>query len=119
MGLFRQTQGCSRTFSTARDTSSNVLFVYGTLKRGYTNYQRYLGPAERHKKAVFLGEAVTQERYPMVIRPLHMLPSTCGPVLMDKVGTGSCIKGEVFRVDDDTLTAWDILEGVSSGHYYK
>merc|ERR1712224_924768 len=39
---------------------------------------------------------------------------------MDGVpGVGQCIAGEVFRVDDSTLAAMDILEGVRSGYYYK
>lgn len=95
------------------------IFVYGTLKRGLTNHQRYLGVAERYGKAAFVGTATTLDAFPLVVRPPHMLPATCGPVLMDKNGSGHRIHGEVFRLDDEALEAMDILEGVRSGLYYK
>lgn len=95
------------------------IFVYGTLKRGLTNYQRYLGVAERYGKAAFVGTATTLDAFPLVVRPPHMLPATCGPVLTDKAGSGHRIHGELFRLDDETLEAMDILEGVRSGLYYK
>merc|ERR1719401_2219273 len=101
------------------DLPRHRLFVYGTLKRGFTNYQRYLGLAEERGKAEFIGEAVTLESFPLVVRPAHMPPATCGPVLMDCPGKGHPIRGEVFLVDDSTLEAMDILEGVRSGHYYS
>lgn len=98
---------------------NHSMFVYGTLKRGYTNYERYLGLALERGKSRFVGRATTVERCPLVVRPVHIKPKTCGPVLMDQVGTGHCIKGEVYKIDDSTLEAMDILEGVHSGAYYK
>ena len=100
-------------------TARHLLFVYGTLKRGYTNWQRYLGIAESHGAAHFVGSAETVEAFPMVIRPEGMAPATRAPVLMDVPGTGEVICGEVFRVDDRCLEAMDILEGVRSGAYFK
>ena len=97
----------------------HLLFVYGTLKRGYTNWQRYLGIAESHGAAHFVGSAETVEAFPMVIRPEGMAPATRAPVLMDVPGTGEVICGEVFRVNDRCLEAMDILEGVGSGVYFK
>lgn len=97
----------------------HCLFVYGTLKRGCTNHQRYLGLAEERGKAKFIGTGTTSKKFPMVVRPAHIAPPTRAPVLMDRVGTGHQIKGEIFRVDDSTLEAMDILEGVRSGFYYK
>jgi len=98
---------------------ARALFVYGTLKRGLTNYRRYLGPAEEHGKATFLGAATTLERFPLVVRPAHMLPATRAPVLISCAGTGHRVSGEVFRVDDSTMDALDILEGVHRGVYHK
>eukprot|EP00931_Biecheleriopsis_adriatica_P121198 TRINITY_DN96292_c0_g1_i1.p1 TRINITY_DN96292_c0_g1~~TRINITY_DN96292_c0_g1_i1.p1 ORF type:complete len:322 (-),score=53.29 TRINITY_DN96292_c0_g1_i1:292-1257(-) len=98
---------------------SHTVFVYGTLKRGFTNYLRYLGVAERHGKALFVGGAETREAFPMVIRPKHIPPPSAGPVLMDRPGVGHRIQGEVFQLDDNTLEALDILEGVRNGFYYK
>lgn len=94
---------------------SHLLFVYGTLKRGFTNHCRYLGEAEAHGKAHFLSCAMTVDSFPLVVRPA----STRAPVLMDRAGSGHRIHGEVFMVDDSTLEAMDLLEGVRTGHYYK
>ena len=60
-------------------TARHLLFVYGTLKRGYTNWQRYLGIAESHGAAHFVGSAETVEVFPMVIRPEGMAPATRAP----------------------------------------
>ena len=95
------------------------IFVYGTLKRGYTNYMRYLGVAENHGGATFIDHAATKSRFPLVVRPSHMLPATRGPVLMDREGEGHVIRGELYDMDDRTLAAMDILEGVKDGYYYK
>merc|ERR1719296_199485 len=92
-----------------------ALFVYGTLKRGFTNYERYLGVAETAGKATFMGEATTVTAYPAVVHPAR----TRAPVLMDCPGRGHCIAGEIFEVDDDTLEAMDILEGVKAGNYHQ
>ncbi|CAJ1436102.1 unnamed protein product, partial [Effrenium voratum] len=75
------------------------VFVYGTLKRGFTNHVRYLGLAEKCRKAVYAGRAKTRLRFPMVLRPPHVEPTTVAPVLMDKEGAGHHIHGEVYRVD--------------------
>ena len=97
----------------------SILFVYGTLKRGLTNYERYLGHAEARGAARFLGSGRTTGSFPVVVRPASMAPATRGPVLLDRPGTGYRIHGELFAVDDRTLEAMDLLEGVRSGHYYK
>ena len=98
---------------------STLLFVYGTLKRGYTNFERYLSLAEAHGGAVFVCHAETVDAFPLVVRPVEMAPATCGPVLMDLPGTGHQIAGEIYRIDERTLKAMDLLEGVGRGHYYK
>ena len=96
-----------------------LIFVYGTLKRFFTNHVRYLSVAECHGGAKLLHYAVTVHQYPLVIRPPHLLPATCGPVLVDREGDGHCIRGEVWEMDERTVAAMDILEGVKEGHYYK
>ena len=97
----------------------HLIFVYGTLKRGFTNWHRYLGVAESHGAAHYVGAAQTVDAFPMVVRPPEMAPTTCAPVMMDLAGTGSRVMGEVYRVDDRTLEALDLLEGIKSGAYYK
>mmetsp|Transcript_15813 Transcript_15813/g.45079 ORF Transcript_15813/g.45079 Transcript_15813/m.45079 type:complete len:323 (+) Transcript_15813:87-1055(+) len=95
-----------------------ALFVYGTLKRGLTNYDRYLAVAEANGKAAFVGEGTLTVRLPMVLRPKDMPPTTQAPILMDKEGTGHHIPGEVFEVDRSTLEAMDILERVGLPNGY-
>lgn len=105
----------------SRDSAYNksLIFVYGTLKRGYTNHVRYLSVAEISGAATLAYHAVTVSKFPLVIRPPNLLPATCGPVLMDREGDGHCIRGEVWEMDERTVAAMDILEGVRDGHYYK
>jgi len=100
-------------------STSHAIFVYGTLKRGFTNYTRYLGVAETEGKAVFLGEATTTSRFPMTLRPPHLVPATNAPLLLDSEGVGEPVCGEVFEVDDSTLEAMDLLEGIRKGKYHR
>jgi len=100
-------------------SDSHAIFVYGTLKRGFTNYARYLGLAEVAGKAAFLGEATTTVRFPMTLRPPHLAPATNAPLLLDSEGVGELVCGEVFEVDSCTLEAMDILEGVNKGKYHR
>lgn len=113
------------------------VFVYGTLKRGFENYRRYLGIAEACRKAAFVADALTIEKFALVVRPSDLPPSTRGPVLMDiregdahpsgpagagcETYTGSTheIEGEVYDMDASTFEAMDILEGVKSNYYYR
>eukprot|EP00747_Dinoflagellata_sp_TGD_P131648 gnl/TRDRNA2_/TRDRNA2_174992_c0_seq2.p1 gnl/TRDRNA2_/TRDRNA2_174992_c0~~gnl/TRDRNA2_/TRDRNA2_174992_c0_seq2.p1 ORF type:complete len:185 (-),score=27.71 gnl/TRDRNA2_/TRDRNA2_174992_c0_seq2:102-656(-) len=98
-----------------------TIFVYGTLKRGFTNYKRYLGVAEAAGKAKFLGCAETSESFLLASR------ATRGPVLMEPPSLeagcqrAGCqrVKGEVYSVDDSTFQAMDLLEGVDTGNYYR
>ena len=62
----------------------HLLFVYGTLKRGYTNHTRYLSVAEAHGGARFVGCGMTAEQFALVLRPKHLPPATCGPVMFEE-----------------------------------
>ena len=99
------------------------VFVYGTLKRGYTNYHRYLKKAVDAKRAKFIGSGTTKSKYPLVLRPHTRLPATRGPILMDTHNSSSdswgVIRGDIFELDAAALEAMDILEGVKEGYYYK
>jgi len=118
----------SRQVSTNSNSNTNTntntrIFVYGTLLRGYTNYQRYLKHAVEGGKAALLGTARTVQSYPLILRPLTYPPATRGPMLLSDHGSPSNdwvqIDGEVYDVTADVLEALDILEGVPSGCYYK
>lgn len=103
----------------ARGDLQHTVFVYGTLKRLFTNHVRYLGVSENRGGARYLGRAQSVEKYPLVVRPKHLLPATLAPVLLDAPGAGYQIKGEVFKVDGSTLEGLDLLEGVNKGLYYQ
>ena len=74
------------------------IFVYGTLKRGFPNHGLMDG-------ARFIGEAMTVERYPMVVQGRHF-----SPVIMPEPGSGHRIVGELWEVDDQMLVVLDDLE---------
>ena len=75
-----------------------LIFVYGTLLKGRSNHHRYLSTA------MFLGEGV------IIGYILYDLGSYPG-VKRSKKGV---VKGEVYKVDAQTLAAIDMLEGKGS-----
>lgn len=74
------------------------VFVYGTLKRGFYNHALL-------ENSEFIAEVITKEKYPMVNFEEYF------PYLINEVGVGHKIKGELFKVDDETFAKLDILEG--------
>ncbi len=76
-----------------------LVFVYGTLKRGFPNHARFLGGARR------VGEFQTVEAYPLVLDGERL-----SPCLIDRPGAGKAVQGEVYAVDPPTLAALDRLE---------
>lgn len=79
---------------------SHLVFVYGTLKRGFPNHH-YM------KSSRFLGAHRTVERYPLVVGGRHFSPS-----LFPEPGNGRRISGELWEVDEETLGRLDELETV-------
>jgi len=74
-----------------------LLFVYGTLKRGFHNHHYLLG-------ANFKTAATTVEKFPMVARGI--------PYLFNTPGEGTNIIGEIYEITDiNMLRAMDRLEG--------
>jgi len=71
--------------------------VYGTLKRGHGNYERFLSDSK------FLGAGVTKDKYPLVIQGL--------PYVVNKKGIGHNVEVDVFRVSADVFAQLDALEG--------
>lgn len=77
---------------------SKLVFVYGTLKRGYGNNAAYL------KSAEFLGEAETPAIYTLY---------NGGFPIVERNGNTS-VKGEVYKISDEhTLRNVYNLEGYS------
>jgi gamma-glutamylcyclotransferase (GGCT)/AIG2-like uncharacterized protein YtfP len=80
---------------------TNLLFVYGTLKRGAPNEgRRLLRPAEFVSRASTTGELYDLGRYPGLVR---------------RTATKERVFGELHRLPDDSghriLRALDVYEG--------
>lgn len=75
----------------------NYIAVYGTLKKGNSNYWSYLCGS------TFVGKGKTKDKYPLLIEGL--------PYLVDKKGVGHNVKVDVFKITDSTLRKIDGLEG--------
>jgi gamma-glutamylcyclotransferase (GGCT)/AIG2-like uncharacterized protein YtfP len=75
----------------------NLVAVYGTLKKGYNNYNNYL-TSSKH-----IGSGNTKEKYPLIIKGL--------PYLIEKQGVGHNVEVDVFKVSDSVLKNLDRLEG--------
>jgi len=84
-----------------------IVFVYGSLKRG-KKLHHFL------KNAKFLGEAITCEKYPMVLSK-----SGWYPYLIEKPGVGYRIKGEVYKITPKILKILDKVEEVPHYFYRK
>lgn len=80
------------------DSSPQLVFVYGTLRRGGSNHFRMAG-AEFISSGTIRGRMYRVDWYPgLILDP-----------------TGDEIHGEVYAVDTDLLSALDIFEGLSAG----
>lgn len=75
----------------------NLVAVYGTLKKGHSNYNNYL-ISSKH-----LGKGETKDKYPLLISGL--------PYLIEDKGKGHNVDVEVFKVSGSVLASLDILEG--------
>lgn len=85
---------------------SHLIFVYGTLKRDFPNHHLL-------QNAIFIGKAITKEKYPMIIfKERHV------PILLNITGIGNQIIGEVYQVDDKILQELDELE-IKRAHYSR
>lgn len=75
--------------------SEHVVFVYGTLKKGYGNHHLL-------SRSKFLDTAVTRG----VLHDLGAFPAA------RTNDSGGQIHGELYSVDDETLARLDRLEGI-------
>lgn len=75
----------------------NYIAVYGTLKKGNGNYERFLSDSH------FVGSGKTKAKYPLIISGL--------PYLIDKKGVGHNVEVDVFKVSNEVLYDLDRLEG--------
>lgn len=84
-------------YSKGNVLQEHLVAVYGTLKKGYNNYQTYL------TKSTYVGKGVTKDKYPLIIEGL--------PYVVNRKGIGHNVAVDVFKVSDDKLTDLDRLEG--------
>ena len=75
----------------------NLVAVYGTLKKGYSNYNHYL-TSSKH-----LGKGETKDKYPLLISGL--------PYLIEDKGKGHNVEVDVFKVSGTVMASLDRLEG--------
>jgi gamma-glutamylaminecyclotransferase len=85
----------------------SLVFVYGTLKEGFPNFH-----VNRGRRLP--GRFVTSRPY-----PLYIVGSIQVPWLVDWPDSGHRVIGEVYEVDDDTLSAMDVLEQVDEEGWYS
>lgn len=79
--------------------SHPLVFVYGTLKRGFGNHR-----VMQMAGGQFVCEGKTADRLPLIQHGL--------PFLLDQPGHGHHVEGEIFRVPDrDGWKRLDRLEG--------
>lgn len=84
-------------YSKTNVLEDNLVAVYGTLKKGYNNYNNYL-TSSKH-----VGAGKTKEKYPLIISGL--------PYLIEERGQGYNVEVDVFKVSDPVLANLDRLEG--------
>ena len=87
---------CIKADPISNNASETLLFVYGTLRRGFSNHEVYLADA------FLVGKAVTAEKYALFVDDFPYL--TRRPKV-------SRIVGELYRIDRPTLDLIDCLEG--------
>lgn len=84
-------------YSKANVLQDNLIAVYGTLKKGYSNNYSYL------RNAKHIGQGKTKDKYPLVVKGL--------PYLVEQKGKGHNVVVDVYKVSDVQLERIDALEG--------
>ena len=83
------------------------VFIYGTLKKGFPNYDRYM-----HEK-YYICKCKTIDPYPLVVANKYY-----SPVLINEKGNGVIVSGELYEIDKRTIERLDRLEGVDTDWGY-
>ncbi|KAL6516905.1 hypothetical protein OROHE_018193 [Orobanche hederae] len=90
-----------------------LIFVYGTLKRGFYNH-KLIEDLIGTRDATYLGRHTTAEAFPLVCGP-HGIP-----YLINLPGSGRRVRGELYSVSPGQGRArLDELEGLDRGHYER
>lgn len=83
----------------------NLLFVYGTLKRGYMRHSALVSQR-------YLGVAMTEPKY-------SIFQISGFPALITDSVSGKEIWGELYEVGEDALVALDEIEGVQHNIFQR
>ena len=86
----------------------HLIFIYGTLKKGFPNHSLHMESAEK------LGNYQTVENYPLVL-----IGERYVPCMINAPGEGKQIEGELYKVDDDCLRRIDALERIKKPDGYR
>ena len=89
-------------------TDRFLVFVYGTLKKGFPNHDRYMQQARR------MGTFRTWERYRLVLNG-----DRYSPCMMAGAGRGRRVVGELYEVDPAGLAMMDRLERIDCPDGYR
>lgn len=84
----------------------NLVFVYGTLKRGFPNHDEWMKPYK------YIADSSTKRPFRLVVGEKYF-----SPILME--GDGNCITGELYEVSENGLAQLDIIESVGKPLGYK
>jgi gamma-glutamylaminecyclotransferase len=85
----------------------HLVFVFGTLKRGFPNHHLIA-------QQPLLGDFETAHPY-----PLYLVSERYSPWMMDQAGEGMKVRGQVFKVDEQCLAALDELERIHARDGYR
>lgn len=93
------------------------IFVFGTLKDGFPNF-------ESNKGTRFRGDFVTKEALPLMLvgerfSPWLILPDTKLSEEIDKRFQTHPVKGQVFEVNQEALDEMDKLERIHDADGYR
>lgn len=91
---------------------ANLIFTYGTLKRGFSNHA-LMQELMRTGDAALVGTYRTAEKFPLVCGPYRV------PFLLNLPGCGQRVLGELYAVSFKGLARMDELEGTTRGHYER
>jgi len=89
-------------------TDRFLVFVYGTLKKGFPNHDRYMQQARR------MGTFRTWERYRLVLNG-----DRYSPCMIAGAGRGRRVVGELYEVDPAGLAMMDRLERIDCPDGYR
>lgn len=89
-------------YSKSNVLQDNLVAVYGTLKKGYSNNSLLRGSR-------YVGKGTTLDKYPLEVSGL--------PYLHDVKGSGYNVDVHIYKVSDNVLKSLDALEG--HPHHYK